>query len=59
VTEDRNGQFAVHCILCGKNFYADSKIECGGMIGGKPMCKTNDIKKEFDKRIYGEVKGSV
>jgi len=45
--------------LCGKNFYADSKIECGGMIGGKPMCKTNDIKKEFDKRIYGEVKGSV
>ena len=43
-------EFVVHCVLCGKNFRADNKYECGGLMNGKPMCKTDDIKLKMDNR---------
>lgn len=50
------GEFAVHCIICGKNFYADTEPVCGGTVNGKPMCKTDDIRREIEKRTV-EKKG--
>jgi len=55
-TKPKKGEFVVHCIMCGKNFRAGEKAECGGLIDGKPMCKTDDIQREIDKRLSKEQK---
>lgn len=51
--DKRKGQFSVHCILCGKTFFADTKPECGGLLDGKPMCKTGDIQRAIEKNVIG------
>ena len=44
-------EFAIHCIVCGKDFRIGDKPECGGRLNGKPMCETGDIQREMDKRL--------
>ena len=51
MTKQRKNEFAVHCILCGKDFYADTKVTCGGTYNGKPMCKTDDVRRAMDERL--------
>ena len=51
--DKRKGQFSVHCILCGKDFYSDTKPVCGGLVNGKPMCETKDIQKAVEKNVKG------
>ena len=43
---------AVHCIVCGKNFDIGGNLECGGTYNGKKLCKTDDIKREFDRQQH-------
>ena len=59
MNKDRKGQFSVHCILCGKNFYADTKPDCGGTLNGKPMCKTGDIKRVIETRLQKNSEGET
>jgi hypothetical protein len=48
MSKNRKGEFAVHCLLCGKNFYADTRLDCGGTYNGQPMCKTTDKKRAME-----------
>lgn len=59
MSNDRKGQFAVHCILCGKNFYADTEIKCGCTFNGKPLCKTGDIQREMERRFVDKKGGAA
>ena len=51
MTKRRENQLAVHCIKCGKNFFADTKPVCGGIINGHPMCRVDDIKRAQEDRL--------
>ena len=55
--KNRKNEFCVHCILCGKNFYKDTEVTCGGLYSGKPMCKTSDIEREMNKRLPKAARG--
>lgn len=44
-------EFVVHCLMCGKNFRAGDKPECGGFFAGKPICKTKHIQIQIDARL--------
>lgn len=47
----KKNEFVVHCIMCGKDFKVGDNAICGGLIDGKPMCKTIDIQRELDSRL--------
>jgi hypothetical protein len=49
--EPKNGEFVVHCILCGKDFCVGAEAKCGGFMNGDPMCRTGDIQRELDSRL--------
>ena len=51
VSEERKGEFSVHCVRCGKNFFSDTKPTCGGTINGQPMCRTDDIERAMEERL--------
>lgn len=51
MSKNRKGEFVIRCILCGKNFYADTRPDCGETYNGQPICKTTDIKRAMEKRI--------
>ena len=51
ITKPKKNEFVVHCIMCGKDFRVGDKAECGGLVSGKPMCRTGDIQRELDSRL--------
>lgn len=51
MTKPKKGEPALHCIMCGKDFRAGDKPECGGMVNGKPWCKADKIQREMDARL--------
>ena len=40
----------IHCLMCGKNFYAGESASCGGIGNGRPLCSTKDIQRHLDKK---------
>lgn len=51
MSKPKNGEVALHCIMCGKDFRLGDKPECGAMVNGKPWCKSERIRYEMDARL--------
>jgi hypothetical protein len=54
MTKPRKGELALHCIMCGKDFRAGDKPECGAMVNGKAWCKPERIRREMDERFSAD-----